>query len=423
MSLTVQQRKDLASVNQELAALSNKSGKWLKQDEIRFGQLKMQEKAVLAGMTIEELEIDGDNERRLRAGGARVGLLPIETNKNSRDAEFRGWKKFIKTPAEQRNMTEGNVLEQFGTYSGLGYYVPTGLLNEVFLAAKAHDALFDRELVTFIETPTGAPLPVPVASDVENTGSIVTEGTESTEVDIASTGHVSLGAWSFRSRRFIASLEAFEDMATGLTVVDLFKKFAADFFARTIGSYLINGTGSGQPTGLLTALATVGAPVVIAAGAAVNTGGSQTDANSLGSPDFANALAELNPAYLGPNTAWLMNFTTLVNLLALVDKYGEPLRLVQYVDGVPTIFNIPVRICPSMPNTTSASTPVILGDCSYWATRVVQNDNVGIQVYREAPGLIENGNIALRLFARADGNLLYTDTSAPCPFVMIQQHS
>jgi predicted phage gp36 major capsid-like protein len=70
----------------------------------------------------------------------------------------------------------------------------------------------------------------------------------------------------------------------------------------------------------------------------------------------------------------------------------------------------------------ASNTPVVLGDFSYWATRLVIDD-AHVQVYREAPGLIENGNIGLGTFARADGELLYTDTNSPSPFVTIRNHS
>jgi hypothetical protein len=47
----------------------------------------------------------------------------------------------------------------------------------------------------------------------------------------------------------------------------------------------------------------------------------------------------------------------------------------------------------------------------------------GVKVFTEAPGLIEQGEVGLRSFARADGKLLYTDTSAPSPFVLLANHS
>jgi hypothetical protein len=66
---------------------------------------------------------------------------------------------------------------------------------------------------------------------------------------------------------------------------------------------------------------------------------------------------------------------------------------------------------------------VVLGDFSYFATRIITDDSTGIKTFTEAPGLAENGKVALRTFLRADSNVLWTDTSSPCPFVQIRNHS
>jgi HK97 family phage major capsid protein len=87
------------------------------------------------------------------------------------------------------------------------------------------------------------------------------------------------------------------------------------------------------------------------------------------------------------------------------------------------VFGIPVKICPSMDNISASATPIVIGDLSYWATRLVVDDSSGIRVYDEAPGLVEKGNVGLRCFLRADGGLLYSDTSSPSPFISIRCHS
>jgi HK97 family phage major capsid protein len=344
---------------------------------------------------------------------------------------MRGWKEFVhNTPdlgqyVEHRDMTEGApMLAQLGTYTGLGYFVPTGFFQTLFAAMKAHDVLFDDDAVTMIRTSTGAPLPVPIAGDTENVASVLGEALSQSSVDIDSTSHAVLGAYSYKTPRFTVSLEAFDDLEASFTVVGLFKQFAADKLARGIGADLMVGNGSGKTLGLLPSLTALGLAPVIAAGSAVNDGSANTGANSLGTPDFAAAYNALDAAYLSSSKiAWLMNNKTLGNQLSLLDKEGRPLELVKYIDGYPTIYGIPVKVCPSLPSIGASNTPVILGDLSYWATRLIIDDNAGIAVYKEAPGLIENGNIGMRCFARAHGALLYNDTGSPAPFVMLANHS
>ena len=176
----------------------------------------------------------------------------------------------------------------------------------------------------------------------------------------------------------------------------------------------------------MTSLVANAAPTVIAVGSAPNDGSSAAGYNSLGSQDFANAIEKLDDAYANsPKAAWLMNKKTLGYLETLLDKNGRPLRLVTYEQGWPCIMGFRVRICPSMDNVGNGSAPkypVVLGDLSYWATRIVMGSLSGVMAYKEAPGLVENGLIGLRSYLQADGAILYTDWSnaAQSPFVLIE---
>jgi HK97 family phage major capsid protein len=219
-------------------------------------------------------------------------------------------------------------------------------------------------------------------------------------------------------------MEAFQDLDASLNAISLFKRFSADRIARGVGADLVTGNGTGKTLGLIPSLVALGVVPVTAAGAAVNTGGAETGANSLGSNDFAAAYSALDAAYLSSDkVAWLMNHKTLATVSSIVNKFGNQLNLVQYVNGVPTIYGVPVKICPSMDNIGVSNVPVVLGDLSYWATRLVVDDMAGIKVFTEAPGLVENGNVGLRTFVRAHGALLYTDTGSPSPFAYIRNHS
>ena len=87
------------------------------------------------------------------------------------------------------------------------------------------------------------------------------------------------------------------------------------------------------------------------------------------------------------------------------------------------ILGKPVKLSPSMDNIAASANPVLLMNLEYWATRIVVGgvEDFGIQLIREAPGLIDFGKVAFRSFVRADGALLWK--SGPSPAVIIQQHS
>jgi HK97 family phage major capsid protein len=372
------------------------------------------------GVTLAELDEERHNERARKAG-----LEPVQLAKPFDEAEKRAiaFGGFIR--GEKRAMTEGNLGAQIGTYTSLGYFVPTGFFPTLFRAMKAHDCLFDEDCCTLIKTSNGRPLPVPTSSDTENTASVVGEAGSRTIVDISNISHATLGAYSYSSDVYVASIEAFQDVSSALSLSAVMETFFQDKLARGIGKDLVNGTGGGvKPLGLIPSLEALGAPMVTANGSSGNDGGAGTGANSLGTADFSAALSQLDNAYFGPKTAWIMNRSTLATLSGQLNKYGDIVKLVKYINGVPTIFGIPVKIAPSMDSIGASKVPVVLGDFTYWATRLITADEgIGLKTFTEAPGLVENGLVEVRCFARADGALLWNDVVSPSPFVMIRNHS
>jgi HK97 family phage major capsid protein len=402
--------KGLSLLIQEASALSNKPN-WTKQDERRNAFLLSAIAAVKAGATLEEVDNDHMNEMRA-ANGVEVKATP-----HKRAAEVRAWKAV----AEKRDMTEGNPISRIGTYNGLGFFVPNDFFPQVFGALKAHDALFDPENVTFISSTNGRPLPVPTYDDTENVASVVSEAGSQTSVDIDATGQAVLGAYSYSTPRFVCSLEAFDDIEGGVNIIEMFKAFSADRLARGIGADLAIGTT--HYNGLIPSIEALGVTPVVASGSGANDG-TGTSTNSLGTDDFVAALNALDDAYANsPKAAWLMNKKTLATVSGIKSKQGDLVNLVKFIDGVPTILGIPVKICPSMDNIGVSNVPVVLGDLSYWATRLIVDDISGIKIYREAPGLVENGNVGFRTFVRAHGALLYSGAAAQSPFTFIRNHS
>jgi HK97 family phage major capsid protein len=403
-----------------------------KHQERRFAYLQTAISAVKAGATLAEVDHQLHNERALASG-----LSPVDFKKlNTTEREARAWQAMLAGEetfkahcvAEKRDMVEGDIPSRIGTYSGMGYFVPSGFFPQLFRSLKAHDALFDEESVTLIKSTNGRPLPIPTTTDTSVVADLISESYGQTSTDIFAENHTVLGAYSFSSPRFVFSIESEQDMDSAITMTSLAKEFFGDRIARGVGSYLINGTGINQPTGLLTALAAKGAPIVNAVGSADNDGASGGTVR-VGSNDLASALEQLDAAYaVSPKCAWAMNHNTLIQLASIVDKMGQLLNLVKFDDeGNPSIFGIGVIICPSLPDLAPGAQSIVLGDFSYWATRLVADEQSGMVVYREAQGLVEYGNVGVRSFVRADGNLIWApDPDSPaapntnCPFVVVE---
>jgi HK97 family phage major capsid protein len=424
MELNYEQREDLSFLTQELLALSNKSSR-TKQDVQREAALMGAMASIKAGASLRDIQIEEANKTLRKEGKPTIRRSGLTLEQQCR---ARAWQYLVREHRTDTGMTEGApMLSHIGSYAGLGFFVPNDFYPTLYSAMAAHDVLFNEEDCTVIKTENGRVLPIPLLGDIEKVASVVGESSSRTISSIADTNHTPLGVYTYDSGRWPVSIEAVQDLQGALSISNLALRCFSSRLARGISKDLLIGDASGnQPLGLLTALSNIGVPPVTAQGSSVNDGiGTNTGANSLGSQDFANLVADLDSAYLdSPKAAFIMNRTTLGAVNSVVDKMGHPANIVQYVDGKPFILGIPVKISPSMENIGPSNIPVILGDFSYWATRLVMaDDNVGLMVYREDVGLIENGIIELASFCRAGGTLLYHDTGSPAPFAVLRCHS
>ena len=142
----------------------------------------------------------------------------------------------------------------------------------------------------------------------------------------------------------------------------------------------------------------------------------------MGSADIQAIFNALDDAYDNAHTAWLGNRHTLAQLATQKTTTGAIVDLVQWDGGTPYILGIPYVVSPSMESAGPSAFPLILGDFSYFATRLIVPSGDNVQVLREAPGLVEKGNIGLRASLRGDGALLWAG-SGPAPFIVLQNHS
>jgi HK97 family phage major capsid protein len=424
MELNHEQREDLSFLTQELLALSNKASR-TKQDVQREASLMGAMASIKAGASLRDIHIDEANKSLRKAG-----MPTIKRSRMTLEQQYqaRAWQYLVREHRTDTGMTEGApMLSHIGTYAGLGFFVPNDFYPTLYTAMAAHDVLFNEEDCTVIKTENGRVLPIPLLGDIEKVARVVSESSARTISSIADINHAPLGVYTYDSGRWPVSIEAVQDLQGALSISNVALRVFSSRLARGIGADLLTGDASGnQPLGLLTALSDIGVPPVTAQGSSVNDGiGDHTGANSLGSQDFDNLIADLDSAYLdSPKAAFIMNRTTLGAVNSVVDKMGRPAGIVQYVDGKPFINGIPVKISPSMENIGPSNIPVILGDFSYWATRIVTaDDNVGLMVYRESDNTIEQGLIELASFCRAGGVLLYHDTGSPAPFAILRCHS
>src|SRR4029077_668673 len=291
------------------------------------------------------------------------------------------------------------MLNHIGTYTGLGFLVPTGFVDRIEDATKWYADLLKDGTCTVVETATGQPLPFPVSDDTSNSAVVVDEANTINESDVTA-NHVKLASYKLSSGVVKASIELLQDSA-----IDIEGWLAEPFgirYGRGLEGYLTNGTGSGQPTGLLTAIAASGATPVTAAGSSANSGGTETGANSIGYADLIDLEHSVDPSYRR-NAKYMFHDKTLGQLKKILDKFGRPLWVAGIGVGEPDTLNgFPYVINQSMPQVAPSNTTVVFGDFKQYVIRKVK----GMSMQRLVELYAVNGQVGFISNMRVDANLV-----------------
>jgi HK97 family phage major capsid protein len=255
---------------------------------------------------------------------------------------------------------------------------------------------------TVITTETGEDLVVPKSTGFVTTN-LIAEGATITESDptLATT---TLGAYKY-ANFFQVSYELANDSPTNL--LDFLARQAAlslGLGTNGFGDDLINGTGSGQPRGLLLDAATgVTGPAGTAAGL-----GTQGTANQ-GTDALWNLVGSvLEPYATADSAAFLMRNAVNVGIRKLRDTTGQP---VNGLSDRRSLMGYPVYLDPFMPAAANGAEYIAFGAMDRYFIRIVN----GIRFERSGDFAFQNDLVSFRCILRLDGALI--DTAAVKTFV------
>jgi HK97 family phage major capsid protein len=259
-----------------------------------------------------------------------------------------------------------------------------------------------RAGATVVTTDTGESLVVPRSTGFV-TSAITAEGAQITESD-PTLSTVTLGAYKY-ANYFEISQELANDTPTNL--MSFLARQAAlslGLGATGYGDDLINGTGSGQPRGLLLDAGTgVTGPAGTAAGL-----GTQGTANQ-GTDALWNLIGSVAEPYAdAPSAAFLMRNAVDVGIRKLKDTSAQP---VQGLGDRRSLLGYPVYHDPFMPAAANAAEYIAFGAMDRYFIRIVN----GIRFERSDEFKFQNDLIAFRCIIRLDGALI--DTAAVKTFV------
>jgi HK97 family phage major capsid protein len=316
-----------------------------------------------------------------------------------------GGEKMLNSGA--RNLLVDTSME-VRTYSGLqtptsgdggGYVIPIGFQRELEIKMKAVGRM--RAACRLLTTATGNTLDWPTMDDTGNTGEFLAESNPVSQLN-PTFNQVQFQSFLASSKQVLLSVQLFQDSAFDVEAT-LAEAFGIRI-GRIINSKYTNGTGSGEPQGLIYAIQNDAVPnVVNAVGSNSNDGISgNTEANSIGSDDLDNLIAALDASYR-PNAQFMMHYKTLDFLRKVKDKYGRPLWNEGLAAGTPdTIYGFPFEWNVDMDQIGAGKYPVLFGDFSKHCIR----DVGGFTLVRYSELYMPQHMIGFQSFLRTDSRRL-----------------
>ncbi len=354
--------------------------------EIRF-LLETDEEVSLEAIETELRALDDEKAQleKRQATASAIQSGAVEAQKIIKPQEVRSMELTIDAP-EYRSaylkMLQGKRLSDveeraLTTGSGATAAVPTQTLNQIIDKLRQTSVLYSRVSVTNI--PEKVDL---VVANAKNASAWKAEGTNGTAAD-DTVSSVSLSGYE------LIKLVEISAAASAMTI-DAFEAYLSAEIGRQMGiaieNAILNGSGSGsnQPTGILT-------------GVTFNAGNSTTWAlnASVGYDNLVDGLALLPTAYHN-NAVFVMNRAMLFGgIRKIKETTGNPLFTYNPQDrAAGTILGYPVILDDYAPANT-----ILLGDLSYYYLNMVQAP--AIDVSREAAFV--SGKLMYRGLAILDG--------------------
>ncbi len=340
----------------------------------------------LRSLEVEKQQIE---QRAALAQGIQAGIVPattIESPKEERKMELEVMtKEEVQASAEYRSgylkrlqgkdLTDAEKRALTNASNSAGAAVPTQTLNSIIDKLRQSSVLFNRVAVSYVPGNLSF-----VVANAKNAAAWKAQGTNGTAADdtvasVSLSGHELIKLVEVSAATSAMSIDAFEAYIVNEIGVQL---------AIAIENAILNGTGSNQPTGILT-------------GVTFDASNSTTWAAnaSIGYDNVVDGLALL-PTMYHNSAVFVLNRKTLFGGIRKIKATdGQPIFAYNAQDkAAMTILGYPVVLDDYIADDT-----ILLGDLSYYKLNFAQAPT--IETSREAA--FASGKITYRGLAVADG--------------------
>lgn len=289
------------------------------------------------------------------------------------DAESRA---FAAAQAEKR-------ADSFNTLSNSAAVVPTPTLNEVIAQSRPVNGLFSE--IRLFHVPSNLSVPVGTPTD---------PASWHTEGETVERGKLTSTAVTFTGRELIKVLSMSAAVKRmGLTAFESYLTTELhNSIADAIGAAIVSGTGTGQPTGILSG-------ITWADGNTVTT-------KALTADNLLAAIAKMPAGYAGGAKFAMSTATLFGQVYTLKDNDGKYIFTNAESGGVHRLFGFAIVLDDNIPAGT-----ILFGNFRYYGVNIPEG--VAVEVSRESG--FTSGLIDFRALCIADGKPI-----VPAAFVKVQ---
>ena len=287
-------------------------------------------------------------------------------------------REFVARPTaeEQRDLTKGSA-------TAGGNTVPTSFYGQLW--AHLIETANIVNYATVIRTDSGETLEIPTTT-AHSSAALIAEGGTLTESDPAFAKR-SLGAYKYALSIQVAN-ELVKD--TGVDLEGYLAMQAGRAVGNAMGTHLITGTGSSQPTGIMTST-TLGV----------------TGSASVSGAFSADNLIDLYYSVIAPyrnsrSAAWLAKDSTLATARKLKDTTNQYLWAPGLAGAGDTILGKPVVTDPNVAAVALSAKSLAFGDLSAYHVRLAG----GIRFERSDDFAFQSDLVTFRCIVRGDGILV-----------------
>ena len=353
-------------------------------------------------LTAEENQKYGRIMEDLDARAATIESIKAVADREERAAEaMRGFEKQARPELAVAAVDEAEIIRSLArgearshtfekrdvTKSSTGAPVPTSFYDRIVELARFVGPMLETS--TIINTAGGENLQIP-SQATYSTGTVSSEAAAIGESDPTFNAFKTLGAYKYSFLTQI-SREMIED--AGVDILGFLASQTGNALGYAVNGALTTGTGTVQPTGIVTA-----------AGSGV-TGGTGVS-GAFTADNLIDLVYSIDTAGRRlPGAGWQMNAKSIAAVRKLKDNAGQYLFSPSLsADARDLLLGYPIYENPAMADAATSAKSVIFGNLPSYFVRQAG----GIRLDRSDDFAFQNDLVTFRATVRLDGNLIQT---------------